>query len=182
MLLAIRYTYDIITIYMEEQTIFENNYKQKTLNRLKSNPQYILLGGFALIVILGAIYYFVSSSGNPNVNTLGVTADQKDIGSAPAVEKLQKQLFNSNMQYITPKPAKPTATGGAVVESGQTSSISSGQVTYTKNKYIVQEGDSLASIAEQVYGDGNAWIRIAQANGLDSPDAIEVGMELTIPR
>ncbi|PIP85731.1 hypothetical protein COW83_02705, partial [Candidatus Collierbacteria bacterium CG22_combo_CG10-13_8_21_14_all_43_12] len=66
--------------------------------------------------------------------------------------------------------------------NGQISAISSGRVTYTKNKYIVQRGDSLASIAQKVYGDKNAWVRIAQANNLASPDLIEVGMELVIPR
>lgn len=67
-------------------------------------------------------------------------------------------------------------------DNGQISAISSSKVTYVKNKYIVKKGDSLASIALSVYGDRDAWVRIAQANKLASPDKIEVGMELVIPR
>jgi len=56
------------------------------------------------------------------------------------------------------------------------------QVTYKQNKYVIKRGESLADVAEQVYGDKNAWVRIANANGIKDPDHIEVGMVLIIPR
>jgi len=65
---------------------------------------------------------------------------------------------------------------------GDISSIASSQVTYIENKYIVQPGDSLSIIAQKVYGDIFAWPRILQANNLTSPDQIEAGMVLIIPR
>lgn len=65
---------------------------------------------------------------------------------------------------------------------GETSSVSTTQVTYVENKYVVQPGDSLSIIAQKVYGDLFAWPRIMNANGLASPDAIEAGMVLIIPR
>lgn len=47
--------------------------------------------------------------------------------------------------------------------------------------YTVESGDTLWAIAERFYGDGNAYGRIASANGIDNPDLINVGQVLTIP-
>ena len=65
---------------------------------------------------------------------------------------------------------------------GEISAITSDQVTYVENKYIVQPGDSLSIIAQKVYGDIFAWPRIMNANNLLTPDGIEAGMVLIIPR
>jgi nucleoid-associated protein YgaU len=50
--------------------------------------------------------------------------------------------------------------------------------------YVVQPGDSLRSIALNVYGDANEWPRVYDANrdliGPD-PDALEAGTTLTLP-
>ncbi len=48
--------------------------------------------------------------------------------------------------------------------------------------YIVQPGDSLSSIAQKFYGNLYQWPKIAQANNLQNPEMIEVGMRLVIPR
>lgn len=64
---------------------------------------------------------------------------------------------------------------------GQISSISTSKITFTEGKYVVQPGDSLSLISQKVYGDLYAWPRILQANNLQNPDQIEVGMILTIP-
>ena len=50
--------------------------------------------------------------------------------------------------------------------------------------YTVEEGDTLTSIAERFYGDGNAYNRIWEANRekLDNPDVIQPGQELQIPK
>jgi Contractile injection system tube protein/LysM domain len=47
---------------------------------------------------------------------------------------------------------------------------------------IVQDGDSLHSIAYQSYGDATRWRVIAEANGVDDPLRIERGTALSIPR
>lgn len=65
---------------------------------------------------------------------------------------------------------------------GDISSIATSQVTYVENKYIVQPGDSLSIIAQKVYGDLFAWPGIMNANNLTSPDSIQAGMVLIIPR
>jgi len=65
---------------------------------------------------------------------------------------------------------------------GEISTVSSSQVTYVENKYIVQPGDSLSIIAQKVYGDIFSWPKIMNANNLLTPDSIEAGMVLIIPR
>ena len=49
--------------------------------------------------------------------------------------------------------------------------------------YTVRSGDTLSSIAAQVYGDASAWRPIFEANRdrLTSPEALQVGGVLRIP-
>ncbi len=47
--------------------------------------------------------------------------------------------------------------------------------------YTVKSGDSLWTIAQEVYGDGNSWRSIATANNLSNPQFIHVGNEFTLP-
>ena len=49
--------------------------------------------------------------------------------------------------------------------------------------YVVQEGDSLATVAEKVYGDRNQWLRIRNANRdrIAEHDRLDIGSELRIP-
>ncbi|MBU3935707.1 LysM peptidoglycan-binding domain-containing protein [Patescibacteria group bacterium] len=51
-------------------------------------------------------------------------------------------------------------------------------------EYKVERGNSLWEVAVRAYGDGYAWTRIWQANKskLNSPELLEIGMVLTIPR
>ena len=49
-------------------------------------------------------------------------------------------------------------------------------------EYKIVEGDTLWSIAEKAYGNGHAWSRIAEANKLVNPDALEAGKTLTLPK
>ncbi|MBI5122910.1 LysM peptidoglycan-binding domain-containing protein [Candidatus Roizmanbacteria bacterium] len=84
--------------------------------------------------------------------------------------------ISAGQKLIIPQvtPRQPTV--------GDISAISSSQVTYVENKYVVQPGDSLSLIAQKVYGDLYAWTRIMNANKLFVPDQIEAGMVLIIPR
>jgi nucleoid-associated protein YgaU len=47
---------------------------------------------------------------------------------------------------------------------------------------IVRRGDSLASIAADVYGDPAAWRVIALANGIEDPFVLPAGSTLTLPQ
>jgi nucleoid-associated protein YgaU len=48
--------------------------------------------------------------------------------------------------------------------------------------HVVRDGDSLASIAHEAYGDPTGWRAIAEANGIDDPLRLRRGTTLTIPR
>ena len=71
---------------------------------------------------------------------------------------------------------------GEVGESGETEEQQQEETAAEGNKYTVQQGDTLWSIAESQTGSGYNWESVANANNLSSPDEIEVGMELTIPK
>jgi nucleoid-associated protein YgaU len=50
--------------------------------------------------------------------------------------------------------------------------------------HTVEAGDTLASIAQQYYGDAAAWRKIFDANKAaigENPDNIKIGMQLKIP-
>lgn len=49
--------------------------------------------------------------------------------------------------------------------------------------YTVESGDTLSHIALHYYGDAgqSSYMKIAEANGLDNPDKIQVGQTLKIP-
>jgi len=48
--------------------------------------------------------------------------------------------------------------------------------------YTVRRGDTLSSIAGNLYKDPGLWRVIAQANGISDPRTVEVGRTLTVPR
>lgn len=48
-------------------------------------------------------------------------------------------------------------------------------------RHIIVRGDTLWHLANTYYGDGNAWARIAQANGIRDPRRLSVGQTVTIP-
>lgn len=49
--------------------------------------------------------------------------------------------------------------------------------------YVVKEGDTLSSIAEELLHDPKRWKEIYEANGgiIDDPNVIQAGMTLKIP-
>ncbi|MBI1763256.1 MAG: LysM peptidoglycan-binding domain-containing protein [Acidobacteria bacterium] len=48
-------------------------------------------------------------------------------------------------------------------------------------KYTVKSGDTLSKIAKRFYGEANHYHQIAAASGIDNPDRIDVGQEVTLP-
>jgi nucleoid-associated protein YgaU len=88
-------------------------------------------------------------------------------------EQAQNQTKSSDKSQSSPTP---TPTKSAKPQQ---------QPNATAEKYTVVAGDSLWSVAENVYGDGHQWHKIADANSLQSDAAgrpvIEVGQVLSIP-
>ncbi len=47
--------------------------------------------------------------------------------------------------------------------------------------YVVRAGDTLAGIAQSLYGDGALWYKIAEANGMAGPAGLTEGQRLVLP-
>jgi cytoskeletal protein RodZ len=86
-------------------------------------------------------------------------------------------ILKSHQNKIISKNNKNKTTPQTSVK-GETSSLETNNHSY----YIVKEGDYLWKIAETVYGDGNYWIKIVQANKITDPNILIPGTKLIIPR
>lgn len=84
---------------------------------------------------------------------------------------------------VATRPTFVVATSPTPSPSGSPRPAAIPSVT-AKAEYTVEAGDTLRSIAEQVYGDATQWPRIYAANrdtiGPD-PDALDAGTHLSIP-
>ncbi|HEX4694658.1 LysM peptidoglycan-binding domain-containing protein, partial [Sphingomonas sp.] len=47
--------------------------------------------------------------------------------------------------------------------------------------YTARSGDSLASVAAQLWGDASLWYKLAQANGMGADGALTAGQVLNVP-
>jgi hypothetical protein len=47
--------------------------------------------------------------------------------------------------------------------------------------YTIQSGDNLSHIAKRFYKDAGKYSEIAKANGIDNPDHIQVGQQISLP-
>ncbi len=47
--------------------------------------------------------------------------------------------------------------------------------------YTIKAGDNLSKVSKLFYGSANHYPQIAEANGLDNPDHIQVGQEIQVP-
>ena len=71
------------------------------------------------------------------------------------------------------------------VRSGGSSTAPGAPTPAAKDEiYVVVAGDSLSKIAKRLYGDGNQWRKIHEANKdtVKNPDVIHPGQKLKIPR
>jgi nucleoid-associated protein YgaU len=112
------------------------------------------------------------------------TAQSGDV-VVKSIEPISEANKITNIVAVAPPPA--VKTGG--IESNQSGAAKSNPAVKVQPKYyVVCEGDSLASIAKQFYGEqeGNKKINIdkifeANRNILRSPDEIFIGQKLVIP-
>ena len=47
--------------------------------------------------------------------------------------------------------------------------------------YTIKSGDNLSTISKRFYANANKYPEIAKANGIDNPDHIRVGQEISLP-
>ncbi|PSJ42216.1 polymorphic toxin-type HINT domain-containing protein [Allosphingosinicella deserti] len=74
------------------------------------------------------------------------------------------------------------AYGGAHADFDlSTSALTSYSQGGSGGSYTVQGGETLTSIAAQLWGDASLWYKLAEANGLSASNALMEGQRLTIP-
>ncbi len=91
------------------------------------------------------------------------------------VEVYQDYLFAKGSQIAS----SGTLDGRSVDQIFQ--AISSAYPNQAPSQYTVQQGDTLESIAQQLWGDASLWYLIADANGLGGSASLYQGKALTIP-
>jgi 5'-nucleotidase / UDP-sugar diphosphatase len=103
------------------------------------------------------------------------------------------------MQYTPPQPAiadPPPTQQPVIAEATADASDTSAPPTYSAppkarkasysakssgTRYTVKKGESLWTIAQSHYGNGNKWKAIANANPQINPNKIQAGQTITLP-
>ena len=105
--------------------------------------------------------------------TPAYTPPQPAIADAPpAQQPVIEQVADAS---DTSAPAASYSTPKARKASYKSSSASSG------TKYTVKKGESLWTIAQSHYGNGNKWKLIANANPSINPNKIQAGQTIVLP-
>lgn len=98
----------------------------------------------------------------------------------PTVEDVEPAIGGASSTSIMEEEQKYEKVPEESEESVETESQVENKIT--GESYTVVKGDHLWGIAERAYNDGYKWVDIANANNLDNPSIIPVGLELNIPR
>lgn len=93
--------------------------------------------------------------------------------------------FGKNVAFRDPSPPPGVVAHefAHVVEQhgAQEAKIQRKSSSATKTTYTVKKGDTLSGIASKFYGDASQWQKIATANGIKNPNALQIGQVLVIP-
>lgn len=102
-----------------------------------------------------------------------VIAQRNDLRAE--IADLEDQLAAAAQPTPSPATASPATGGGGGGETDPEDETEGGET------YVVQSGDTLASIAAEKYGDASLDDFLAEANGITDPESLAVGQELIIP-
>ncbi|WP_426270378.1 LysM peptidoglycan-binding domain-containing protein [Dyella kyungheensis] len=144
----------------------------------------------------------VAASGSNTVTTSNTYNDLGDLavttGLVNGVTQTQDMAYTAGgqlLQMSTASSGTSTYTYYAPVNEQQLGSVTSaGAINVLSTtggfsnsssgtqSYTVQAGDTLQSLAQEIYGDSNYYYILAQANGLSPSAALSAGMVLHIPQ
>ena len=133
------------------------------------------------VAVLGIALLLVFLLGRATGGGDGISEDRFDEVAAER-DDLRAEVADLNAeleaaQQATPAPtAEPTedaSTGGDATDPEDE--------TEGGETYVVKANDTLASIAEDFYGDASLDDFLAEANGITDPTSLSVGTELIIP-
>lgn len=130
----------------------------------------VVLGVALLLVFLLGRATGGGDTGVPQARFDSVS-DERDQLEAEVAD-LQAELVEARRPDPEPTPSPTTDEEAATDPEGETEG---------GETYIVQDGDTLASIAAKEYGDASLDDFIAEANGITDPESLAVGTELILP-
>ncbi|WP_225428125.1 putative Ig domain-containing protein [Dyella tabacisoli] len=163
---------------------YQNSYiKQNSLLLASTTPTLIAGGG---------------TLGQPTVNTYNDLGElSKIVGTVNGTSQTQVMAYSAGgqmLQQSTSTSSTVTTTYASVNEQQLGSVDTAGNINVlsttggysnsnqgTQN-YTVSAGDTLRSIAQAIYGNGNYAYILAQANGLSLDSTLTLGMVLRIPQ
>src|SRR5688572_15862665 len=109
-----------------------------------------------------AVSYTPPPAPQPLVHDTPQQREQPVIGEEPVADASDEVSLTSTSSYTPPPaPRKAPAARGT--------------------RYTVKTGESLWSIAERRYGNGNKWKSIAAANPSIDPDHVKAGQTIVLP-
>lgn len=124
----------------------------------------------------------LSDPGNPDGNDEVVPLDVfKQAWAAGDNQLLVTDQPITHHGAATPGPVVVPVTLNAHVPATDMSLAAEFDGGGTGNTHVVHQGETLWSIAQDVYGDPAAYTRIAAANGISDPNTIVDGQQLVIP-
>lgn len=135
----------------------------------------------------------LEAEGEPRVDPINVIKREQEIGREEyglGVPRERRRLFGrrAEMEALGMEEEEPQVEEVEVEPDPVSEMMAKGKVVDTEiapitaQRYIVQEGDTLGSIAQQAYKDPSRYMEIAEASGITDPNLIEVGQQIIIPQ
>lgn len=158
---------------------------------VRMNDTRNLEGGQVAAVMSNAISDSTSNSNlnGPNVLVQSNEALGEEIGQLAEENTENNETSQSNLEVVDKKEnVNPTIIEEEIVgetkqtQAETTESTDTNEVVEEYDIYVVKQGDTLANISYDKYGDAKKSLEIAKVNGLDSTNNIYVGQELKMPK
>jgi len=175
---------------------------KKTLKFLKMNESGVrMLLVFVAIVLIGEIFIKLTQNGTEGNDVMtnigdGQTSSIHVVQTGETLWKIAEKYLNDGFRWQEIANENNIENPNSL-EEGQTLVIPTKEVLPTPSDlnnpentssisteaktHIVEEGDTLWSIAESEFGSGYNWVDIAEANTLKNSNNIEVDQVLFIP-
>ncbi len=157
---------------------------EPTLDEDEPRGTQILWGRVLVLLLALALAFWLGTTFG------GDEASQRQIGEQrDEIARLEAQIASLQAEIAAvdaggddsrPPPSEDPSEVAAAEASSQETPTEQPQRDRGRS-YVIQSGDSLAAIAQDVYGDPTKWRDIARANDLSEPYSLTVGESLRIP-
>ena len=141
---------------------------------MKNPANYIALGLIVCAIASGCATKKNDASANiPPMNSAAL-----DI---PAPSTAPPAQYSPAQPVMTQAPAMSSEEPADEIALAEEAPATPTRARSSGTKYKVKKGESLWSIAQAKYGNGNKWKTIAAANPGMNPDKIQAGQTITLP-